>query len=240
MVNTNSGNYNVTGGTAVGAASATGWTADDLKDTNYTYFAIKKSSGVSYVSSIEIVYEEKKTETCTAPVIVDQPTSKSVVVGTAAEFTVNATGNNLTYQWQAYDESAKTWGNIDLIDSAKTKTYSISETEMSMNGSKFRVVISSDTCTTTSDEVTLTVTQSLAVDNLNVAKGTLVKNTVVSNEIIFGQAAKVSIISMNGQVVKTADVLENGSLNVSQLAKGIYIVTATVNGKTISQKIVKK
>ena len=45
---------------------------------------------------------------------------------------------------------------------------------------------------------------------------------------------------MNGQVVKSASVNENTSLNVADLAKGMYIVTGTVNGKAVSEKIIKK
>lgn len=57
LVNSNTGNYTVTGGTVVGGASTSGWTTADFQGTNYTYFAIKKGSGVSYITSIEIVYE---------------------------------------------------------------------------------------------------------------------------------------------------------------------------------------
>ena len=45
---------------------------------------------------------------------------------------------------------------------------------------------------------------------------------------------------MNGQVVKTANVTENSRLNVSELPKGIYIVSGTVNGQAVSQKVMKK
>lgn len=89
------------------------------------------------------------------------------------------------------------------------------------------------------DDVKLSA-KTLAVGDINASKTNLVKNTIVSNEIIFGLAAKVSVINMNGQVVKTADVLENGALNVSDLAKGTYVVTASINGKSTSQKIIKK
>lgn len=89
------------------------------------------------------------------------------------------------------------------------------------------------------DDVKLTY-KTLAVEDLNNTKVNLVKNTIVSNEISFGQAAKVSIVNMNGQIVKTADVLENGTLNISHLSKGTYVVTANVNGKSVSQKIIKK
>src|SRR5690606_25940339 len=57
LVNSTSGNYDVTGGTQVGSSSSTGWNASNFNETNYTFFAIKKGSGVSYVSSITIEYE---------------------------------------------------------------------------------------------------------------------------------------------------------------------------------------
>lgn len=65
---------------------------------------------------------------------------------------------------------------------------------------------------------------------------TLVRNTSVSDAIVFGKTADVKIYNVNGQLVKTASVKEGASLNVSDLAKGIYIV----NGAGASQKIIKK
>ncbi|WP_313028595.1 T9SS type A sorting domain-containing protein [Soonwooa sp.] len=82
--------------------------------------------------------------------------------------------------------------------------------------------------------------KNLAVGDVNASKVNLVKNTVVANELIFGQAANVSVINMAGQVVKTAEVKENTKLDVSNLAKGTYVVTATVNGQAVSQKVIKK
>ena len=68
----------------------------------------------------------------------------------------------------------------------------------------------------------------------------MVKNTVVSNIIFFDVKSDVQVINANGQVVKTASVNENTSLEVSSLPAGIYIVTGNVDGKAISQKIIKK
>ncbi|SEM15630.1 Por secretion system C-terminal sorting domain-containing protein [Chryseobacterium taichungense] len=82
---------------------------------------------------------------------------------------------------------------------------------------------------------------SLAVNNLTKTKGSVLKNTFVNNEeITFGaQANDVKIFNMYGQVVKTASAKENESLNIAELQKGNYIVTATVNNKPVSQKILK-
>lgn len=81
----------------------------------------------------------------------------------------------------------------------------------------------------------------LAVSDLSTAKGSFVRNTFVQNdEIIFGTDAKdVKVYNMYGQIVKTASVQANGSVNVAELQKGNYIVTGTVNNKPVSQKILK-
>jgi hypothetical protein len=81
----------------------------------------------------------------------------------------------------------------------------------------------------------------LAVTDLSTTKSNFVKNTFVkTNEITFGAQAKdVKVYNMYGQVVKTASVKENESLNVSELQKGNYIVTGTVNNQQVSQKILK-
>jgi len=92
------------------------------------------------------------------------------------------------------------------------------------------------------DDLKLTgSTGSLAVTDLSKAKGTFVKNTFVkTNEITFGAEAKdVKVYNMTGQIVKTASVRENESLNVAELQKGNYIVTGVVNNKPVSQKILK-
>ena len=79
----------------------------------------------------------------------------------------------------------------------------------------------------------------LAVSDVVKANSILVKNTVVGEAIAFAKTADIQIINTAGQVVKTAKVTEGSTLNVSSLAKGVYIVTGTVNGEKVSQKIIK-
>lgn len=80
----------------------------------------------------------------------------------------------------------------------------------------------------------------MAVVDAAKTKTNLVKNTIVSNDLIFGTSAKVSIYSTAGQIVKTADVTENSKLDISALPKGTYIVTGIAKGDAVSQKIIKK
>ncbi|KFE99480.1 nuclease [Chryseobacterium formosense] len=81
----------------------------------------------------------------------------------------------------------------------------------------------------------------LAVSDLNKTKSNFVRNTFVKNdEITFGADAKdVKVYTLSGQLVKTASVKANGTLNVADLAEGNYIVTGTVNNQAVSQKILK-
>jgi len=80
----------------------------------------------------------------------------------------------------------------------------------------------------------------LAVSEVKNTKINLVRNTVVENHIIFGFSGNASLINQNGQMVKTAKVTENEKLQVSDIASGIYIISANVDGKAVSQKIIKK
>lgn len=91
------------------------------------------------------------------------------------------------------------------------------------------------------DDFSLTPQNSGSLSTVDVknSKNLFVKNTVVKNEITFGTKAQVKIYSVNGQLVKTVDVTENKSLNVADLQNGIYIVTGLVEGKNVSQKIIK-
>ena len=71
-------------------------------------------------------------------------------------------------------------------------------------------------------------------------KFSLVKNTVVADNVVFAKNADVQIINAAGQVVKSLKVTEGATVNVSSLAKGVYFVTGVVNGEKVSQKIIKQ
>ncbi|MCX8526078.1 lamin tail domain-containing protein [Chryseobacterium formosus] len=93
--------------------------------------------------------------------------------------------------------------------------------------------------------VTLPTPQSsgtLAVSDVSNAKRSeFIKNSLVkSDEITFGADVKdVKVYTLSGQLVKTASVKANGTVNVAELAEGNYIVTGIVNDQMVSQKILK-
>jgi hypothetical protein len=81
---------------------------------------------------------------------------------------------------------------------------------------------------------------SLATNEVKGSKNVFVKNTLVDSEINFGANGDVKIYNVNGQVVKEAKVSADKALNVQELNKGTYIITGTVNGNKVSEKIIKK
>ncbi|MDO5615670.1 MAG: T9SS type A sorting domain-containing protein [Cruoricaptor ignavus] len=90
------------------------------------------------------------------------------------------------------------------------------------------------------DDVSLVKKSELSTQDVALAKRSLVKNTLVQDELFFVKKSDIQIINTNGQVVKTASANEGSVLDVSSLAKGIYFVTGITNGEKVVQKIIKK
>lgn len=80
----------------------------------------------------------------------------------------------------------------------------------------------------------------LSTMEANSHKHTLVQNSIVERTIVFGAKSDVKIFSTTGQLIKSATVNDGSALDVSSLAKGVYIVTGEVDGTKVSQKIIKK
>ncbi|MBQ1372218.1 MAG: leucine-rich repeat protein, partial [Oscillospiraceae bacterium] len=94
-----------------------------------------------------------------APEITEQPQSASVVFNKTATFSVAATGNGLSYQWQYKKANSSTWYNW----SGKT-TASISFKGLEKNnGNQYRCVVSNAAGSVTSDAATLTVTDIITI-----------------------------------------------------------------------------
>ena len=93
--------------------------------------------------------------TLTTPTISTQPTGQTVTEGNTASFTVEANGDNLSYQWQQSADNGQSWPDID---GATNDTYSIEATTISMSGYQYRCVVTSASgVSVTSAAATLTV-----------------------------------------------------------------------------------
>ncbi|WP_052217822.1 MULTISPECIES: T9SS type A sorting domain-containing protein [Empedobacter] len=81
---------------------------------------------------------------------------------------------------------------------------------------------------------------SLGLNDLEASKA--VFNTVWGTDALFNAKDKttVEVYNINGQLVKSFEVKGVQNVNVSSLVKGTYVVKTTSNGKSSTQKVVKK
>lgn len=118
----------------------------------------------------------------TAVVITSQPTDQSVVVGTAATFTVTA-ANATSYQWQL-----STDGGISFTDiaDANSATLNLAAVQLGDNGRQFRVLVSNSAGSITSNAATLTVNAA--------ASAPVFTTQPVSVSITEGQNAQFTVV----------------------------------------------
>ncbi|MBN2038285.1 MAG: DUF2341 domain-containing protein [Chitinispirillaceae bacterium] len=103
-----------------------------------------------------VVYSNTATLTvCAQPVVVQNPSDRSVIEGQVASFSIQATGTNLSYQWIRRLGGSYVW---DTISGAIDTFYSIT-TVTSDNSSQFRCVVNGSCGTCTSSVAILTVYQ---------------------------------------------------------------------------------
>ena len=94
--------------------------------------------------------------------ITSQPADVTVAVGGKATFTVGATGEELTYQWQVSTDGGKNWKNTGV---SGNKTSKITITAVSgISGYQYRCIVTDSSGKSVTSEVcTLTVSSVLAI-----------------------------------------------------------------------------
>ncbi len=90
-----------------------------------------------------------------APTITTHPKNVEVKENETATFTVEATGSDLSYQWQQSTDNGKNWTNIASANAAE---YTTGKTTMDMSGTQYRCVVKNSIDEVTSNAATLTVT----------------------------------------------------------------------------------
>jgi len=157
-----------------------------------------------------------------APAITAQPTDMAVCSGSAASFSVTATGTGVGYQWQLSTDGGATWNNISGATSA---TYSIASTVIGQNGNKFRCVVTG-TCTpaATSNVATLTVNSSVTVTT-NPSNQTICEGTGTS----FSAAASGTGLIYQWQVSTDGGVTWNNVSNGANYSGATTLTLTLVN-----------
>ena len=116
------------------------------KLTNNGTIIVEKGGNLTGEPGDNVVY---------APTITTHPKNVEVKENETATFTVEATGSDLSYQWQQKTtDSESDWTDIS---EAKAATYTTVATTTDMSGNQYRCVVSNSAGSVTSDAAILTV-----------------------------------------------------------------------------------
>jgi gliding motility-associated-like protein len=189
----NDGTANVTVSNVV---SGVGFSVSPAATTAYTLVSVTDQNGCVRTTGFTAA-----TATITvlqAPVITSQPVSLTQNVGTAAQYTVAATGSNLTYQWQISTDNGLTYVNLanaGVYSGVNSATMQISAINITMNGYRYRAVVSG-TCAPAaiSTGALLTVVSPVASFTVNTANQCL-----NGNQFVFTNTSTVLVGTMTHQ-----------------------------------------
>jgi len=121
-----------------------------------TFYVIALPDSVKEISVAYLNSFGPFTETSAGPVMMNQPTNQSVIVGQSATFDLTAMGSGLSYQWQKIAPGGTTFTNIS---GATSPSYTTPTTTSGDSGTLLQCqVTDSGGLTIYSNTVTLTVT----------------------------------------------------------------------------------
>lgn len=235
---------------SVGAASAADRALGSISSgsTVPAFGAQLTNNTGSAITSINVSFTEEQwrsgSNATVDEIVVFSYSTNATSIDDAAATWTPMTAGNLTEILTTTTTAAAVDGNAAANQLAKS--FSITGLNIANGGSVWIKWTDADDfgsdCLLAVDNLSLTpLAGTLGVSDFNKTKSNFVKNTFVKNdEITFGADAKdVKVYTLTGQLVKTASVKANGTLNVAELAEGNYIVTGTVNNQAVSQKILK-
>ena len=158
-------------GTAYDALEISGtWPVNELDLEDYIVWYVSTDDGsydseiapteigeykvVVTVGGVSVEVEFSIVEPMATPVITIQPEDKAVQEGETATFSVTASGENLSYQWQINRNDGNGFVNINGATSA---TYTTSVVDMGCDGFKYQCIVTNEDGSVTTTQVTLTV-----------------------------------------------------------------------------------
>ena len=175
-----------------------------------------------------------------APAITNHPQDVEVKENETANFTVEATGTDLSYQWQQSTDKGSSWTNIA---SATSDTYTTGKTTMDMSGTQYRCVVSNSAGSVISDAATLTVNAeaNVPVTSVTLDKTSLALDVGGSDTLtatVEPDNATTKTVTWSSDNISVATVDANGL--VTAVAEGSATITVTTEdgSKTASCTVI--
>ena len=178
--------------------------------------------------------------------VTTQPINQSVNISNNAQFTTASSDPLATYQWQTdLGVGFQNLNSVGQYSGTTNDTLTIANTTLSNNNQPFRCIISSGSCSDTSNVAVLTVNNNVGIDETskdnfftvfpNPAQNII--NVKVDSKLI-GQV--YSIYDNSGRIVLTGKLnSENTTIELGNLSGGIYMLSVGENLKQ-TFKVIKE
>ena len=178
--------------------------------------------------------------------VTTQPINQSVNISNNAQFVVNSSDPSATYQWQTdLGVGYQNLNSVGQYSGTTNDTLIIANTTLSNNNQPFRCIISSGSCTDTSNVAVLTVNNNVGInefkqDNLfsvfpNPAQSVI---NVKADSKLIGDV--YSIYDNTGKVILTGKLnSQNTIIELGALSGGIYMFSVGENMKQ-TFKVIKE
>ena len=175
-----------------------------------------------------------------------QPTNQTININNNAQFVVGSSDPGVTYQWQTdLGVGFQNLSNAGQYSGVTTGTLTVSNVTMSNNNQNFRCIVSSGSCSDTSNVAVLTVNNNVGINEISQDKLFSVFPNPVQCVINVKAASKLigsvySIYDNTGRVVLSGKLNdENAIIELGDLSGGIYMFSVGENMKQ-TFKVIKE
>jgi hypothetical protein len=177
---------------------------------------------------------------------ISQPTNQTTNINTNAQFVVGSSDPSATFQWQTdLGVGFQNLNSVGQYSGTTNDTLIVSNVTLSNNNQPFRCIISSGSCSDTSNVAVLTVNNNVGIneftqDNLfsvfpNPAQSVI---NVKADTRLIGNV--YSIFDNTGRVILTGKInSENTTIELGNLSGGIYLFSVGENMKQ-TFKVIKE
>lgn len=175
-----------------------------------------------------------------------QPANQTININNNAQFLVSSTDPNATYQWQTdLGVGYQNLNSVGQYSGTTNDTLTVSNVTMSNNNQPFRCIVSSGSCSDTSNVAVLTVNNNVGIIETSQDKLFSVFPNPTQSVINVKADGKLigsvySIYDNTGRVVLTGKVnSENTTIELGNLSGGIYMFNVGENMKQ-TFKVIKE
>jgi len=178
--------------------------------------------------------------------VTTQPVSQSSNINSNSQFVVSSSDPGATYQWQTdLGVGFQNLNNGGQYSGTTTNTLNVSNVTMSNNNQPFRCIVSSGSCSDTSNVAVLTVNNNVGINETSQDKLFSVFPNPAQSVINVKSDSKLigsvySIYDNTGKVVLTGKIIaESTTIELGNLSGGIYMFSV---GEKIKQtfKVIKE